>query len=186
MVIPRRSRAHTLRAALAGLCLAGCGSDAPPAALEAGDDAARAAAIAASRDLEGERVVAALFKTAFEDENEFLRGKALEALWLRRPPGELAWGDRDRLDALIRDDPDFTKRNAALVLLWYQRLTSLRTVAELHRTTTNPVTRAVLAEAVRDLFDPETLRREARDGSRAVAALIDHALNLPPGPGPLR
>ncbi len=167
--LPRSRRRWECVLATLAASLAGCGSPDPPEGLAAPREETRAEALAASRDLPGPAVEAALWETARKEENPHLRGMVFQTLLERPGPLTPPVGALSRLERSLAEDPEYTACQAARLLLALDSVGAFASAAELHARAQSPLTR--------------------RDLVRTAAAHTDRtrlAIHLARSPGPIR
>jgi hypothetical protein len=123
-------------------------------------------------------VEAALWRSALEDPNEFLRAKAMEKL-LEAPPAETVPLLPDEvpleLQRVLREDPDLNRRFAALLQLRYHTITALEDLWQVAAWTGNPRTRRALLIAAAETLSPEELHKMASSSKEKERAFGQEA-----------
>lgn len=171
-----RNRARTPSTLLAlALLAAGCGRSPPPrldwdapSDQRASDLEAHAAA--------GRREM--LWRAAGHDPDPMVRGRALELLLPGvdpEDPDALPPGGLLMLERRMTEDPDTTRRFAALVLLRLRGERALDSLARVHAESRSPTTRRQLEEALAEAVEPHVLLKYESDYRPAVVSLVKAA-----------
>lgn len=175
MRTPGTARLIALLLALGG---AGCGpgmGDAPPP-ITAVPEAERYQKLQAAAEASDP---AALYRSAMEDPNEFLRAMALKALAARggrstEPPP----GFQVELMRAVKEDPDVNQRYAVILLLRHQGAQALEEAARVCRETKNPETAHEVAVAAGDVLPEALLVEHWRDERAAVRGFVHEVVRL--------